>query len=84
MEIVGALLGQILPKTLFVAIEGPLACKNISLGKQWLKTSKNKKPQLLKEIKNLTLSLNQYLDHLLKTHHISSEKIALVGFSQGA
>ncbi|MBS0185406.1 MAG: dienelactone hydrolase family protein [Proteobacteria bacterium] len=82
--VVGVLLGQILPNTLFVAIEGPISCKNIPSGKQWLSTPKNKKPQLLKEIKNLTQSLNQYLDNLLKKYNISTEKMALVGFSQGA
>lgn len=82
--ILGALLGHMLPDTLFVAIDGPIVCKNISSGKQWLKTPKNKERQLLKEIKNLTQSLDQHLNNLLKIHDIPSEKMALVGFSQGA
>ena len=49
--LLGALLGQFLPNTLFVAPEGPIACKTIHSGKQWLKTKKNNRPQLLKEIK---------------------------------
>ncbi|OYZ36128.1 MAG: hypothetical protein B7Y25_08300 [Alphaproteobacteria bacterium 16-39-46] len=82
--LLGALLGQFLPNTLFVAPEGPLDCKTVPSGKQWLKTSKNNRPQLLKEIKNLTPPLNQYLDNLLKTYNIPSQKMALMGFSQGA
>ena len=80
----GALLGQFLPNTLFVAPDGPIECKSIPSGKQWLISPKNNKTQLLKEIKNLTPPLNQYLDNLLKKYDISPEKMAFLGFSQGA
>lgn len=80
----GAMLGQFLPNTLFVAPEGPTACKTIPGGKQWLSAPKNNKPQLLNEIKTLTPSLNRYLDDLLKTYDIPPEKMAFLGFSQGA
>ncbi|MBI2707539.1 MAG: dienelactone hydrolase family protein [Proteobacteria bacterium] len=80
----GALLGQFLPDTLFVAPDGPIDCKTIPSGKQWLSASKNNRPQLLKEIKNLTPSLNRYLDDLLKTYDLPPEKMAFLGFSQGA
>ena len=80
----GALLGQFLPHTLFAAPDGPIKCKSISSGKQWVSSPKNNKIQLLKEIKNLTPSLNQYLDGLLKTYDIPPERMAFLGFSQGA
>lgn len=80
----GALLGQFLPDTLFVALDGPIDCKTIPSGKQWLSASKNNRPQLLKEIKNLTPYLDRYLDDLLKTYDIPPEKMAFLGFSQGA
>lgn len=80
----GTLLGQFLPDTLFVAPDGPIVCKTIPSGKQWLKASKTNQSQLLKEINNLTPSLNRYLDKLLKTYDIPPEKMALLGFSQGA
>lgn len=80
----GAFLGQVLPNTLFVAPDGPIDCKTIPSGKQWLSASKNNRPQLLKEINNLTPFLNRYLDDLLKTYGISPEKVAFLGFSQGA
>jgi phospholipase/carboxylesterase len=79
-----ALLGQFLPDTLFVAPDGPKACRTIPSGKQWLSAPKDNKPQLLKEIKNLTGPLNQYLDGLLKKYNLPPEKMVLVGFSQGA
>ncbi len=80
----GALLGQSFPNTLFVALDGPIDCKTIPGGKQWLRASKNNKHQLLKEIKNLTPPLNQYVDNLLKTYDVPPGKLALLGFSQGA
>lgn len=80
----GAFLGQLLPDTLFVAPDGPIACKTIPSGRQWLSAPKNNRPRLLKEINNLTPSLNRYLDDLLKTHDIPPEKMAFLGFSQGA
>lgn len=80
----GVFLGQVLPNTLFVAVEGPLNCKDIPLGKKWLGTSKNNQSGLIREIKNLTPSLNHYLDKLLKIHNIPPQKVAFLGFSQGA
>lgn len=80
----GVFLGQLLPDTLFVAPDGPIDCKTIPSGKQWLSASKNNRTQLLKEIKNLTPYLNRYLDDLLKTYDIPPEKMAFLGFSQGA
>jgi phospholipase/carboxylesterase len=78
-----ALWGEFLPNTLFVAPDGPIECKGSS-GKQWLRASSKNRPQLLKEINLLTQSLNRYLDGLLKTYGIPPEKLALVGYSQGA
>ena len=80
----GALLGQFLPNTLFVAPEGPITSKSIPGGKLWYSASKNNKPQQLKEINALTPFLNEYLDSLLKKHNIPPERLALFGFSQGA
>ena len=59
--LLGALLGQAFPNTIFAAVEGPLACKAIPFGKQWFRSSKNNHSQLLKEIKTLTPFVNQYL-----------------------
>jgi len=82
--LLGALLREFLPDTLFVAPDGPIACKHSHSGKQWLSAPKNNRSQLLKEMKTLTPSLNRYLDNLLKKYGILSEKLAFFGFSQGA
>ena len=74
---------ELLSNTLFVALDGPMTCKDIP-GKKWLRASNKDRPQLFKEINLLTLSLNRYLDDLLKKYGIPPEKMALVGFSQGA
>lgn len=82
--LLGALLSEFLPDTLFVAIDGPIACKAMPSRKQWLSPQKNNHTQLLKEIKTLTPLLNQYISKLLKTYNIPAEKLAFLGFSQGA
>lgn len=80
----GAILGQFLPHTLFVAPDGPIASKTIPGGRLWYSTPKSNKAKHLKEINNLTSSLNRYLDNLLKTYDIPPERILFLGFSQGA
>jgi phospholipase/carboxylesterase len=82
--LIGLLLSKFLPNTLFVAINAPLACNKIAAGKQWLETPKNNKKALLKEIKILESSLHKYLDSLLKKYNIQPDKLAFLGFSQGA
>jgi len=62
---------EVLPNTLFVALDGPMACGEMS-GKKWLKASNKDRAQLFKEINLLTLSLNRYLDSLLKKYGIPS------------
>lgn len=74
---------ELLPNTLFVALDGPMACKDIPSGKKWLNASSKNHPQLCKEMNLLALSLNRYLEGLLKRYSIPPEKIAFVGFSQG-
>lgn len=74
---------ELLPSTLFVALDGPMSCNDIP-GKKWLRASSKNRASLIKEIDLLALSLNRYLDGLLKKYGISPEKMALVGFSQGA
>ena len=74
---------ELLPNTLFVALDGPTTCKEMP-GKKWLRASSKNSAQLFKEINLLTLSLNRYLEDLLKKYGIPPEKLALVGFSQGA
>lgn len=75
---------SLLPNTLFIAPHGPSVCEMNSSGNQWFGLKDWDSARILKEIQMLTPSFNRYLDTLLKTHNLSSEQLALVGFSQGA
>jgi len=75
---------SILPDTLFVAPHGPTESEQNPEGKQWFGLRDWNPPRILQEVQALTPSFNHYLDDLLKTHGLPPEKLALVGFSQGA
>ena len=84
---------SVLPNTLFVAPHGPSPSELNPFGKQWFglgdwSLNKTSTPaqtaQMLKEVRSLTPSFNRYLDELLKAEGLPPEKLALVGFSQGA
>ena len=75
---------SILPNTLFVAPHGPIACEVNPSGNQWFGLRDWDSVRIIKEIQSLTPSFNRYLDGLLKTYELPPEKLALVGFSQGA
>ena len=76
--------GSLLPNTLFVAPHGPVACEMNPSGNQWFGLKDWESLRILKEIQALTPVFNRYLDGLLKSHNLPSNKLALVGFSQGA
>lgn len=84
---------SLLPNTLFIAPHGPTASKLHPSGNQWFSLEdwnpnqplrESQIRQMLTEIQSITPHFNQFLDNLLKTHNLPSEKLALVGFSQGA
>ena len=75
---------SLLPNTLFVAPQGPTVCEVNPSGNQWFGLRDWDPVRILKEMQALTPSFNRYLDELLKTHNLPPEKLALVGFSQGA
>jgi len=75
---------KLLPDTLFVAPHGPTESEQNPGGKQWFGLRDWDPARILVEVHALTPSLNRYLDELLKTHGLPPEKLALVGFSQGA
>ncbi len=74
----------LLPHTLFIAPHGPAICEENPSGKQWFGLKDWAPSRILTEIQALTPSFNHYLDNLLKLHGLPPEKLALVGFSQGA
>lgn len=83
----------LLPNTLFVAPDGPETNELNPFGNQWFdlrdwepsqKLTGNQIARMVKDIQNLTPSFNKFLDGLLETHGLPPEKLAIVGFSQGA
>lgn len=84
---------QQLPNTLFVAPDGPTASRRNPFGNQWFglddwdpsqKLTQEQIDRMVKDIQLLAPSFNHYLNNLLKTHGLPPEKLAIVGFSQGA
>ena len=81
------------PNTLFVAPDGPEQSDMNPFGNQWFglddwhpteQLTKENVVRMMRDVQALTPSVNHYLDDLLKTHGLPPEKLALVGFSQGA
>ncbi len=75
---------SLLPNTLFVAPHGPTECEMNPSGNQWFSLLDWDHLRISKDVQALTPSFNRYLDDLLKTYDLPLEKLALVGFSQGA
>lgn len=73
-----------LPSTLFVAPHGPAVCEMSPMGKQWFGLQDWDPNRLLREMQLLTPSFHAYVHDLIKIHEIPSNKVAFVGFSQGA
>lgn len=89
----GSAWASLLPNTLFVAPDGFEKSEVNPLGNQWFslgdwnpaqRLTKMQIAQMVGDLQALTPSFNQYLDELLKAHGLPPEKLALVGFSQGA
>lgn len=89
----GSAWASLLPNTLFVAPDGPDESEVNPNGNQWFglgdwdpaqKLTEIQIARMVKDIQTLTPSFNRYLDELLKTYELPPEKLALVGFSQGA
>lgn len=81
------------PNTLFVSPDGPEQSDVNPFGNQWFglddwhpteQLTKENVARMMRDVQALTPSVNHYLDDLLKTHGLPPEKLALVGFSQGA
>src|SRR5262249_49880825 len=84
---------SLLPHTLFVAPHGPAVAERNPFGNQWFSLPEwdpdrpltaTQLDEKLQEINQFVPAFNQYLDDLLKTYDLPPEKLALVGFSQGA
>ena len=75
---------DLLPDTLFVAPHGPTVCEMNPAGNQWFDLKDWDPARIIKEVQSITPAFNQYLDGLLEDHNLPYDKLAFVGFSQGA
>ena len=73
-----------LPNTLFVCPDAPEKCAVSDAGFQWFDLMDQTKDQIL--IKSLVaeIKLNTLIDEVIKNNNLTSEKIAIGGFSQGS
>ena len=72
-----------LPNTLFLAPDAPYPCDFSPFGFQWFGGQDWSPSVVLAGIQKAAPLLNEYIDHVLATHRLTADKLALVGFSQG-
>lgn len=80
----GKVWAPLLPHTIFVAPDGLKAHKEVPGGYAWFGLQDWDIPRLMKDMQAITPQLNHYLDGLLTSYDLTPDKMALVGFSQGA
>jgi len=72
-----------LPNTVFHAPNAPFPCDFSPFGFQWFGGQDWSPAVVLAGIQKAAPMLNEYIDHVLATHKLTADKLALVGFSQG-
>ncbi len=80
----GHVWGALLPHTVFVAPDGIKPHPEVPGGHQWFGLQDWDVHRLVKDMHAITPELNRYLDGLLKQYDLAPDRLALVGFSQGA
>lgn len=72
-----------LPNTEFVAVNAPAPCDFSPFGYQWFSGEDWSPDAVLSGVKKAAKPLNDYLDQLMASRNLTSDKVALLGFSQG-
>ena len=72
-----------LPDTLFVCPDAPERCAVSSSGFQWFDLMDQTKDQVLAKSLVAETHLNILIDEVIENNNLSSEKVAIGGFSQG-
>tara|TARA_Y100001970_G_scaffold107701_1_gene134737 strand:- start:3957 stop:4613 length:657 start_codon:yes stop_codon:yes gene_type:complete len=72
-----------LPNTIFLCPDAPEVCKVNPSGFQWFDLMSQTQDEILSKSLIAENKLNNFIDEVIKKNKISSDKIALVGFSQG-
>ena len=79
----GAELTDALPDTGFLAPDAPFACDMYPEGRQWFSLQSRAEEDLEREVKLAAPIVNDYIDAQMAQHQVTSDKVALIGFSQG-
>jgi len=80
---IGGLWQRELPDTVFLAPDAPDPCDMCPFGYQWFSGQDWSPQAVLQGVQKAAPALNAYIDFVLDTYGLPSEKLALVGFSQG-
>lgn len=72
-----------LPDTVFVSPDAPFPCDMGPFGFQWFSLQDRSPEVMLKGVESAAPILNDYIDKMLEQYDLTSDKAALVGFSQG-
>ena len=73
----------ILPKTIFLSPNAPEGCPGSPLGHQWFPLSTLSKQERREGSYKAAPILDAYIDQVLEQYHLTPDRLALVGFSQG-
>ena len=73
-----------LPDTLFLAPDAPQPCDGVPFGRQWWPLASLTPAARAAGVRVSAPALDAYIDAQLAAHSLSEDRLALVGFSQGA
>jgi phospholipase/carboxylesterase len=77
------LLAEYLPNAAFYAPDAPHPCDMAPYGRQWFSLQDRRPEALLRGVRTVAPTLDQFIDSLLHRHNVDERRLALVGFSQG-
>ena len=75
---------EALPQTLFLAPNAPQDCPGVPGGRQWWPLTSFSPEARAAGVRVAAPGLNAYIDSCLAHHGLASDRLALVGFSQGS
>ena len=79
---------EAIPDTLFISPDAPEPCDmappEMTGSRQWFSMQDRRPEKIEQGVKKASAYLNAYIDQQSEEYNIPAEKIALVGFSQGA
>lgn len=79
----GAILGQVFPKAHFAAPDAPFPCDMAPMGRQWFSLQNLDRKVLEEGAEGVTDTINAFIDDQQTKHGMTSDRVAVIGFSQG-